>query len=218
MKNEEIISKIKAGITNDTHTDLVKNPIVFGFENDALVMEGVVDSVSVKKRALLIAGEITGKNGGVIDRLRVRPASKMDDLEIADHLQDLFDQEYELEGLPIEVRAGDGIVYLDGEVHSLTHKRLAEVFAWWVPGIADVVNNLKVVPTEKDSDDEIKDTVKLVFERDKLVKDGNILVKVKDSVVTLKGLVKSSAAVTAAEDDVWYVSGVRDVVNKLEVG
>lgn len=218
MKNEEIISKIKAGIVNDTHTDLVKNPISINFDNDTLVMEGVVDRVSIKKRALLIAGKITGKNGGVIDRLRVKPVGKMEDLEIAEHLQDLFDQEYELEGLPIEVRAGDGIVYLDGEVHSLAHKRLAEVFAWWVPGIADVKNNLMVVPPEKDSDDEIKDTVKLVFERDKLVKDGNIVVKVKDSVVTLKGLVKSSAAVDAAEDDVWFVSGVRDVVNKLEVG
>lgn len=121
-------------------------------------------------------------------------------------------------GLSIDVSVTrDGIVHLDGKVHSLTQKRLAEVHAWWVPGSVDVINNLEVNPHEKDSDDEINDTVKLVFERDKLVRDSNILVKVKDSVVTLTGLVKSTAAKDAAEQDLWYISGVRNVINKLEV-
>src|SRR3989304_5209949 len=132
MKNADVISRIKAGITNDTHIDLVKNPISFRYENETLVMEGMVDRLSIKKRAFLIAGEITGKSGKVVDRLKVKAASFMEDLEIANHLQELFDQEYSLEGLPIEVKVGDGTVYLDGEVHSLIHKRLAEVLAWWV--------------------------------------------------------------------------------------
>lgn len=219
MEKEDIIGRVRAGLAKYTHIDLVNNPISFSFEKDALVMEGMVERVSTKRKAVIIAREIMGGiKGRVIDRLRVKPVSRMGDLEIADHLQDILDQEYALEGLPIGIRVGEGIVYLDGEVRSLAHKRLAEVLAWWVPGITDVMNNLNVVPPEKDSDDEITETVKVVLERDQLVKNSNIRVTTKNSVVTLDGLVKSSAAVGAAEDDVWYVPGVNNVVNRLEVG
>lgn len=218
MKNEEIVSRIKGDITDATHIDLVKTPIDFGFEDGKLVMEGMVDRISTKRKALLIAMDVKGDDR-IIDRLKVKPASHMGDAEIIRHLENALDGEYTLEGLPIDISVTrDGIVHLDGTVNSLAQKRLAEVLAWWVPGSVDVVNNIEVTPQEKDSDDEIKDTVKLVFERDKLVKDGNVLVKVKGSIVTLTGLVKSTAAKEAAEDDVWCIFGVRDVVNKLEVG
>lgn len=214
MVNEKIISKIKGAITDAAHIDMVKTPIGFSCEDGKLVMAGTVDSISIKRKAFLAAAGICP---GVMDRLNVKPASRMEDLEIADHMQNILDQEYTLEGLPIEVRVGEGIVYLDGKVPSLVHKRLPEVLAWWIPGSINIVNNIKLVPPEKDSDDEIKDIVKLVFERDKLVKDGNIVVKVKDSVVTLSGIVKSTAAIDAAEDDVWYVSGVNNVINQLKL-
>lgn len=212
MINENIISKIKGAITDAAHIDLVRTPISFSCEDGKMVMEGMVDGISIKRKAFLAAANICP---GVIDGLKVKPANHMEDLEIADHMQDILNQEYTLEGLPIEVKVGEGIVHLGGKVPSLAHKKLAEVLAWWVPGSINVVNNIEVVPSEKDSDDEIKDIVKLVFERDKLVRDGNIVVKVKDSAVTLSGIVKSSAAIDAAEDDVWYIPGVNNVVNQL---
>ena len=214
MVNEKIISTIKGAITDAAHIDMVKTPIAFSCEDGKMVMAGTVDSISIKRKASLVAAGICP---GVIDRLNVKPASRMEDLEIADHMQNILDEEYTLEGLPIEVKVGEGIVYLSGKVPSLAHKRLAEVLAWWVPGSLNVVNNIGVVPQENDSDDEINDTVKLVFEKDKLVRDGNIVVKVKDSIVTLSGIVKSTAAIGAAEDDVWYISGVNNVVNQLKV-
>lgn len=217
MKSEEIINKIKGSIADATHIDLVKTPIDFRFEDGKLVMEGMVEGISIKRKALLTAREVKGDDN-VIDRLKLKPASHMGDAEIIRHLEDALDQEYALEGSPIDVSVTrDGVVHLEGTVHSLIHKRLAEVLAWWVPGSVDVINNLEVIPQEKDSDDEIKDSAKLVFERDKLVKDSSVLVKVKDSVVTLSGLVKSTAAKDAAEDDLWYMSGVRNVINQLEV-
>lgn len=219
MKNEDIISKIKAGITDATHADLVKTPIDFKFKNGTLVMEGTVNGIFIKKKAFLIAKGVVGQDG-VIDKIRVKPASRMGDLEIATHIQEAIGQENTLEDTNIEIEVGTGVVYLEGEVHSLAQKRLAEVLAWWVPGSVEVINNLKVIPIERDSDDEITDTVKLVFERDKLVKDSNsgIRVKTKNAFVTLTGIVKSTAAKDAAEDDAWYVAGVRDVINHLEVG
>jgi len=209
-----VISKVKAEIVNGTHIDLVKTPIDFKIEDGTLVMDGMVGSILVKRKAVWIAMESKKQ---VIDRLRVKPANQMGDLEIATHVQEAIGQDYTLEGADIDIQVSEGAVYLEGEVHSLVHKRLAEVLAWWVPGTINVNNNLRVMPHENDSDDEITDVVKLVFEKDKLVNSGNVLVKTRNSVVTLTGLVRSTAAKEAAEEDVWYVSGVHNVVNKLEI-
>jgi osmotically-inducible protein OsmY len=42
------------------------------------------------------------------------------------------------------------VVTLNGQVPSLSHKRLAGVLAWWVPGVRDVVDGLAVEPTQSD--------------------------------------------------------------------
>jgi osmotically-inducible protein OsmY len=47
-------------------------------------------------------------------------------------------------GGSIVVEVKDGVVTLNGEVPSLTHKRLAGVLAWWVPGVKSVVNRVEV--------------------------------------------------------------------------
>ena len=50
----------------------------------------------------------------------------------------------------------DGIT-LKGHVRSLVQKRLCEVLCWWVKGVTDVHNELKVQPFEEDNDEELKD-------------------------------------------------------------
>jgi len=115
------------------------------------------------------------------------------------------------------VDVNNGIVDLEGSAPSLSHKRLAGVLAWWVPGSRDVINSLEVIPPEEDSDDEITDAVVLALEKDKLVNHSNIKVTTKNYVVTLNGIVKSEIAKEAAEDDAWYVWGVNEVVNGLKV-
>ena len=116
----------------------------------------------------------------------------------------------------IDVMVNDGVVTLDGQVSSLSHKRLAGVLAWWVPGSRDVVNGLEVVPVQEDSDDEIAEAVKLVLEKDPLINAYRIRVTVRADVVTLEGLVVNNAESEMAEMDAWYVSGVDRVVNRLE--
>jgi len=115
------------------------------------------------------------------------------------------------------VEVKDGVVTLNGEVPSLTHKRLAGVLAWWVPGTRDVVNGLEEVPTEEDNDDELIDAVRLVLEKDPFVNASKIRVSSKDWVVTLEGLVPTEAMKQMAERDAWYVLGVKEVVNRIQV-
>jgi osmotically-inducible protein OsmY len=111
----------------------------------------------------------------------------------------------------------DGVVTLNGEVPSLSHKRLAGVLAWWVPGCRDVVNGLEEVPPEEDNDDELSEAVRLVLERDLFVNSTKIRVATKDAIVTLEGLVPNPAMKVMAERDAWYVVGVKEVVNNIHV-
>lgn len=216
MTETEIVKIIKASLEKELHIDLIKNPIHIKMENNAILMEGVVDRISHKKKALLIAMGISDTSG-VIDRLRVMPATEMGDKEIKNHISDAFLEEQTLRDIRIEVDVNNGIVDIEGSVPSLSHKRLAGVLAWWVPGSADVINSLEVNPTEEDSDDEITEAVVLALEKDTLVNHSNIKVTTKNWVVTLDGVVHSEPAKNAAEDDAWYVWGVNGVINRLKV-
>ncbi|MBI5875069.1 MAG: BON domain-containing protein [Deltaproteobacteria bacterium] len=216
MNEIETVKTIKASLEKELHIDLVKNPIHIKMENNAIVMEGVVGKISHKKRALLIAMGISGTSG-VVDRLRVKPATEMGDKEIKKHICDAFLEEQTLNNIKFDIEVNHGIVDIEGIVPSLSHKRLAGVLAWWVPGTQDVINSLEVNPPEEDSDDEITDAVMLALEKDKLVNHSNIKILTKNWIVSLDGAAQSEAAKNAAEDDAWYVWGVNGVINRLTV-
>lgn len=216
MNETEIVKTIKAALEKELHIDPMKNPIHIKMENNVILIEGAVDKIAHKKRGLLIAMGISGTSG-VVDRLRVKPATEMGDKEIKNHIYDAFLEEQTLNSIKFDVEVNNGIVDIEGTVPSLSHKRLAGVLAWWVPGTQDIINSLEVNPPEEDSDDEITDAVVLALEKDKLVNHSSIKVLTKNWVVTLEGAVQSEAAKNAAEDDAWYVWGVNGVVSRLKV-
>jgi osmotically-inducible protein OsmY len=116
----------------------------------------------------------------------------------------------------IETAVNDGVVTLDGQVESLSHKRLAGILAWWVPGTRDVVNGLDVQPSEQDSDDEITDAVRTALEKDRLIRSDSIRITTRNSVVTLEGVAANDEQAAMAEADAWYVFAVDGVVNHLK--
>jgi osmotically-inducible protein OsmY len=117
----------------------------------------------------------------------------------------------------IEFTIEEGVVTLTGRVLGLEAKRLAGVLAWWVPGSRDVINGLAVEPPEPDSDEAIANAVRLVLERDPLVDEARVHVGDLGAVVTLAGILRDEAQREMAEFDAWYVFGVDDVVNDIEV-
>src|SRR5262245_8486410 len=121
------------------------------------------------------------------------------------------------EGMALQEGRDEGVVLLEGEAPSLSHKRLAGALAWWVPGSRDVLNCLEVVPPEEDGDDEITDAVKLILDKDPFVDDVQILVTTRDRVVTLDGATPSEGEKDMAEFDAWFVFGVDKVINNIEV-
>ena len=238
MDKETIVREVRATLEKDTRINLHRYPITIAMQNDDLVLAGEVENIAAKKLALVAAAEIRGVQR-IIDRLRVTPAGKMGDGEIRDHLCKVLFEEPALERCLIRgsaaggietvrkavrepmgsiiVEVNDSVVTLNGEVPSLTHKRLAGVLAWWVPGTRDVINGLEEVPPEEDNDDELIDAVRLVLEKDPFVNASKIGVSSKDWIVTLEGLVPTETMKQMAERDAWYVLGVGQVINRIQV-
>jgi osmotically-inducible protein OsmY len=236
-----MIGCIRAAFERDTRINLHRFPISLSFDGEDLVLTGDVENVAAKKLSVAIAATIAGPTG-LVDRLRVVPANQMADQEIRDHVIKILLEEPALEhclihsrlprsleshrtAIPapigtIVVLVNDGVVTLNGEVPSLSHKRLAGVLAWWVPGCRDVINGLEEVPPEQDNqdnDNELTDAVRLALEKDPFVNASKIRVTTKDWIVTLAGLAPNQTMKQMAERDAWYVLGVKEVVNRLQI-
>ena len=215
-------------------------------EEGTLTIEGEVESVAAKKRALAQIAAL-GAVTAIVDRLHVKPAAPMGDAEIRAHLGRFFSQDpafagltvrqmhhesydpvyepvYEVvaEGAPesaghIDIEVRDGAITLNGQVPGLNSQRLAGVMAWWVPGVRDVINGLAVEPPEEDAPIRIEEAVRTALERDPYVEAGQVRVGVLHREVRLTGVVASEGLKEMAEQDAWCVLGVDNVINEIAV-
>jgi osmotically-inducible protein OsmY len=237
-EQEEILNAVEVAFAREPRLDLQRFPVRLSFVDGVLSLDGEVEAIVAKKLALERAAAVPGVEG-LVDRLRVAPSVPMRDEAIRAHVCDALYQEPafatfalklgDREGIhpvrpstrepfgAIAVVVDGGVVTLDGEVPSLSHKRLAGVLAWWVPGVRDVINGLAVEPPQQDSDDEIIDAVRLVLEKDRFVPADHIRVHCHNRVVTLEGVVPSDSIGEMAEFDTWYIFGVDQVINRLAV-
>ncbi|HLO24620.1 MAG TPA: BON domain-containing protein [Geobacteraceae bacterium] len=239
MREEErIVNEVAAALEQEPSIDLHRYPVLLEFAEGALTMEGEMEHIMAKKRALEVAAAVSGVSG-IVDRLRLAPAVRMGDGDIRDHVCTALLAENLLsscavraivkgnaevvrggegDGGSIDVEVNDGVVVLNGRVPSLSAKRLAGVLAWWVPGSRDVVNGIEVSPFEEDNDDEVVDAVRLVLEKDPFVNASQVRVTCRNYTVTLEGVVKSGSERQMAEADCWYLFRVDRVTNLLQVG
>lgn len=216
MEPKDPIKAMKAFFTDRLGIEMKENPIHIGTEDGIVLVEGTVEKISQKKRAILHAMMLDSVSG-VVDRLKVAPANHMGDDEIRDHMYDALTEEPTLNASEIKIEVNSGVMDIEGTVGSLSHKRLAGVLAWWIPGTVDVINSLEIVPPEEDSDDEVTDALRIIMEKDRLVDAGALTISCKDWVVTLDGVLGSDAEKEAAEDDAWFTWGVNEVVNLIRV-
>lgn len=228
-----------AALEHELRVNLHRDTVEVDYDDGIAMLSGEVTDIAAKRLTLELAAALPAVTG-IVDRLHTRPAVTMGDGEIADHLErDLlgesaFDEcavarqvrdvrsvvrEAPAPQRPwsLELRVTDGVVTLDGEVPSLSHKRLAGALAWWVPGSRDVINGLGVEPPEDDNEGEILDALRLVLEKDPLVDATQVTATCTDAVITLRGLVGNDRQKELVEFDAWYLFGVDKVINELEV-
>ena len=237
IRAEEVIGAIQASLERDTRVNMHANNIELSYSDGVITVTGEVDWIASKKIILEYAAAPSPVSG-VVDRLRVAPAERMEDGAIRDHVcnalvdESAYDtysiranvkgQMETVRNIPdpnriIDVEISEGVVTLNGTVESISHKRLAGVLAWWVPGSRDVVNGMELNPPMGDNDDEVSDALRLVLEKDPMVNASQISIRSKDAVVTLDGAVSTESSKRAAEADAWYLFGVNGVINNLVV-
>lgn len=236
--NDALVRKVHGFLEHEPRINLHRHPIRIGASDDVIVLEGEVESVAAKKLALELAGSAGGVRG-VVDRLRVVPSERKGDGAIGDSLATFLLGARELQSCAIrlgakgsaavlrdvvgessgriELAIDDGVITLEGTVISLSHKRVAGVLAWWVPGCRDVVNSLEVAPPEEDNDAEVVDALRLVLEMDPLVQAEQITARCDGYVVTLAGCVRTGEERRRAELDAWSLFAVDKVINRIEV-
>lgn len=233
-----LLREIRAAFTQEPRINKNQAAIALTCRNGTLMVTGEVETIAAKKLALAHARTVFGIYN-TIDHLQVTPATPSGDGAIRDALCRYLLREPALLDLDIGVHSKgrhtmlrqtfselpgrivvevtNGTIMLTGEVTSLSHKRLCGVFAWWTPGCCNVINLLDIAPLEYDNDDEVADALGLVFEIDPLIHSEQLRISVRDSVVTLLGLLGSHEERRMAESDAWYIYGVTDVINHIAV-
>jgi len=215
--DREIIRKIEGTLTRDKRVKLNSGAVEISCEGGCVTLTGTIPTVAAIRLAVRLAQELPEVKS-VRDELRVTTDSPMGDLQIADHVRHAFIQERNIEEQNIEIEtAPEGVVILKGHVHALAYTRLCEVLCWWVPGVTEIRNLLVVDPPEEDSDEELKDNLITIMEKDVLVNPSKFRLDVREGKVTLRGQVDSKMEKDAAEKDCWYTPGVIDVSNVLTV-
>jgi osmotically-inducible protein OsmY len=206
-------------------------------EDGTATIEAEVANVAIKRLALERLARTWGVTA-VIDRLRVKPAEPKSDDGILDDLRKVYYDELSFRQLAlkelengnvklvrdafkevrgeIEFEVHNGVVILNGSVPGLTTKRLAGVLAWWVPGSRDVVNGIAVDPQEEDAPILIEEAIRIALDKDPFVDSEQVRVGVRNRTVRLTGFLPREGR-DAAEWDAWYVFGVDDVVNDIEI-
>lgn len=143
----------------------------------------------------------------------------MSDLQLRQDVVDELEFEPSVNAAHIGVAVDKGVVTLSGHVGSYAEKTAAVTAARRVKGVRAIADDIEVrYPSDKKTaDDEIAKRAVNILEWDTVVPSGSIQVTVSDGWVTLGGTVDWYYQKKAAEEDIQKLSGVRGVVNNIEI-
>ncbi len=235
--NASTVEHVWRALEADTRVDARAHPITLAFEDGTLVMEGELSDVAAKTRALLLV-QVFPEVRRVVDHLVVEAPVKMPDGEMRDLYRNALLGELAFEDCRLVVAAegvedrirdllaprgsliatiASGVITLEGRVPSLSHARLAGVLAWWIPGTRAVRNELRIDPPEEDNDAELTDAIRIALEAEPLLDADQLTVRTARGRATLSGTLRSEEQRRIAERDAWYVLGVVDVDNRIQL-
>lgn len=119
----------------------------------------------------------------------------------------------------INVEVDQHIATLSGSVNSYMQKKAAQMDALSIPGVSEVRNRLKIISdaAQKFTDEQISKNIKTVLSLNPAFNPDAMEIRVDKGIVFLGGSVDEYWKKMQAEEIVFDVPGVRDVVNALTV-
>lgn len=153
---------------------------------------------------------------GMLEPRRAAAQSELADREISAAIDNEFLIDDSVPFHRIDVRTTDGVVTLSGTVLHLLHRERAAEVARAVKGVRSVVNRIEVAPVDV-GDRALERRVDEALLTDPVADRYELATTVDDGVVTLTGQTDSWAEKQIALDVVRGVTGVREVVDAVEI-
>ncbi len=144
-------------------------------------------------------------------------AKKPTDTGISDRVEDELASDMMTDLNKIDVISSDGVVTLSGFADNLIEKERSEKIAETVKGVKAVVNKLKVKPSVRRSDAQIKNDINEALLSDAATESFEIGVNVNNGNVILNGKVDSYRERLIAEKKAKLVKGVKNLDNNIDV-
>jgi osmotically-inducible protein OsmY len=143
----------------------------------------------------------------------------MDALQLRKNVLDELEFEPSVNAANIGVAVEAGVVTLSGHVGSYAEKTTAVAAARRVKGVQAIADEIEVRYAfyKKTNDDEIAKRAVNILGWDTMVPSGSIQVMVRDGWVSLSGAVDWYYQKKVAEEDVRKLSGVRGVINNIQI-
>ncbi len=143
----------------------------------------------------------------------------MNELRLRDDILDELAYEPIVDAAHIGVAVDQGVVTLAGHVSNYAQKLAAISAVRRVRGVHGIADEIEVrySPDEKTSDDEIVKRAINMLVWNSIVPSDSVQVTVHDGLVTLTGKVNWQYQKSSAERDIRKLSGVRAVVNNIEI-
>ena len=143
----------------------------------------------------------------------------MSDLQLHQDILEELEYEPSVNAAHIGVVADNGVVTLSGHVGTYAEKTAAIAAVRRLKGVKAIADEIEVryASDKKTADDEIAKRAIDILDWDTMVPSGSIQVRIRDGLVTLSGSVDWYYQKKAAEEDVRKLSGVRGVVNDIEI-
>jgi osmotically-inducible protein OsmY len=147
----------------------------------------------------------------ILALFQVAPALARNDHFIQAEIEAQLAESEELRGTKIEVHVEQRLVVLSGTGRLYEQKLISERIAWTTPGVSEVDNEIKVVPTLPMSDVAIEWKTKEIVKFNVRLHAAGIVVVVKNGVVTIQGSFSEIIDLVFLKHEVAKIEGVVDI-------
>jgi osmotically-inducible protein OsmY len=166
-----------------------------------------------------VVGALSGRSDAeCLGHQRREREHHMSNSEIIDQVRVALDRDPRISHAgEVAVSEREGAVTLRGSVSSFRQRRAAVQSAKSIPGVRDVVDELRIDLRDHFEDDQVRAAALQALIWDPDVPDDRIDVTVKDGWLTLNGEVRHQHESDAAFEDVSRLRGVGGITNEIKV-
>lgn len=192
---------------------------VAAIQPGVVTLSGTVATYVEKVSAERAAKRVSGVRA-VANDIEVRPIGSMKrtDTDIAQAVLRALEWDIAVPNEKIKARVDNGWVTLDGEVALQFQRAAAENAVRRLSGVRGVTNQILLQVRPPVQPAEVKTRIEAAFRRSADIDARGIQVDAKDSMITLRGKVRTWAERDEAERAAWAAPGVLAVKDELTVG